>query len=147
MTDFKAPSAGHSSQVLDRPCCSSQVSNGLLQLLEKSVSQSRVTALFYLEDSRKIHLGGVRAHGPKDAKRRAPHRAGGRERGPFGSSFYVFFLPLGPVLCKLGLGRSTVPPEVLTAVLGPSSVLFSRAFPSLSFSHHHFGLLFPILTT
>ena len=24
---------------------------------------------------------------------------------------------------------------------------FHRLFPSLSFSHHHFGLLFPILTT
>ena len=28
MTDIKAPLAGHSSQVLDRPCYSSQVSNG-----------------------------------------------------------------------------------------------------------------------
>ena len=37
-------------------------------------------------------------------------------------------------------------PEVLTPVLGPSFVLFSQAFPFLSFSHCHSGLLFPILT-
>ena len=39
-----------------------------------------VTALLYLEDSRKIHLRGVRACGSKDAKGRTPHRAGERER-------------------------------------------------------------------
>ena len=26
----------------------------------------------------------------------------GREREPFGSSFYMFFPPPGPALCKLG---------------------------------------------
>ena len=68
-----------------------------------------------------------------------------------GSSFYIFFLLPGPALCKLGLVRSPVLPEVLTPVLGPSFDLplfyFRRLFPSLSFSHCHFGLLFPILTT
>ena len=39
-----------------------------------------VTALFYLEDSRKIHLRGMRARRPKDEKRRAPQRVGERER-------------------------------------------------------------------
>ena len=38
-------------------------------------------------------------------------------------------------------------PEVFTLVLGPSFVSFLRAFPSLSYSHCHFGLLFPILPT
>ena len=61
--------------------------------------QFSVTALFYLDNSRKIHLRGMRARQPKDAKRRAPHHVGERERayarmgeterGPFGSSFYV----------------------------------------------------------
>ena len=74
----------------------------------------------------------------------APARGGERQRQPFGSSFYIyFFLPLGPALCKLGLARSAVLPEVLTLIF----VLFSQAFPFLSFSHHHFGLLFPLLTT
>ena len=64
--------------------------------------------------------------------------------------FLCFFLPPGPALCKLGLVRSAVLPEVLTQVLGPSFDLplfyFCGLFPSLSFSHRHFGLLFPILT-
>ena len=61
--------------------------------------------------------------------------------------FICFSVP-GPVLCKLGQpGVLFVLPEVLTLVLGPSFVLFLRAFPSRSFSHHHFGLFFPILTT
>ena len=45
-----------------------------------ALRQISVTALFYLEDSRKIHLRGVRARRSKDVKRRAPHHAGERER-------------------------------------------------------------------
>ena len=74
-----------------------------------------------------------------------------REREPFGSSFCMFFSSPGPALCKLGLVRSAILPEVLTLVLGPSFDLslfyFRGLFSFLSFSHHHFGLLFPILTT
>ena len=127
----------------------------MLELLDKSVLQLRVTALFYLEDSKKIHLRGVRAHRSKDTKRRAPQhmgeRVGEREREPFGSFFICFFLPPGPFLCKLGLVRSDVPPEILILVLRPSFDLLlfysSELFLSLSSSHCHFGLLFPILTT
>ena len=58
-----------------------------------------VTALFYLEDSRKIHLRGMRVRGSKKAKRRAPQRMGvgeqERESESFGSSFICFCLPLG----------------------------------------------------
>ena len=115
----------------------------------------------------------MRAHRPKDAKRRAPQRAGPGEReesahahlGGGGGErererererdrqtererararamallFTCFFLPPGPALCKLGLAmqiglaRSAVLPEVLTPVLGPFFVLFSRAFPFLVF--------------
>ena len=90
------PSVCHISWVLDRPCYSSQVSNIPLELLDKSVLQLCVTALFYLENSRKIHPRGMRACWPKDVKRRA--RRVGREREretpqPFGSSFYMFFSP------------------------------------------------------
>ena len=57
-----------------------------------------------------------------------------REPWPFGSSFYVFFPPPGPALCKLGEpGVLFVLPEVLTLVLGSSFVLFSWAFPFLIF--------------
>ena len=114
----------------------------MLWLLDKSVLQLSVTALFYLEDSRKIHLRGVRACRSKDSKN-APACRRESERASFGSSFYMFVSP-GPVLCKLGQpGVLLVLPEVLTPVLGPSFVLFSGLFPSLAFSHRHFGLFFP----
>ena len=93
VTDIKAPSACHSSQVLDRPCFTSQVSNGPLQLLEKSVLQLNVTALFYLEDSRKIHLWGVRARRSKDTRRRVPQRAGERERKLALAPLFMFISP------------------------------------------------------
>ena len=75
-----------------------------------------------------------------------------REReSPLAPLFICFFLPPGPALCKLGLVRSAVLPEVLTLVLGSSFDLplfyFRGLFSSLSFSHRHSGLLFPILTT
>ena len=84
-----------------------------------------VTALFYLDNSRKVHLQGVRARGSKDLKRRAPHlgergktgwetwgeRGGKRERelthawgerereregeSPLAPLFICFFLPAG----------------------------------------------------
>ena len=97
-----------------------------------ALRQISVTALFYLEDNRKIHLRGVRAHRSKDAKRRAPQRTCKRELA-LAPLFLCFSLP-GPVLCKLGQpGVLLVLPEVLTPVLGPSFVLFSRAFPFLVF--------------
>jgi len=45
-----------------------------------ALRQISVTALFYLEDSRKIYLQGVRARRSKDTRRRAPQREKGRER-------------------------------------------------------------------
>ena len=124
----------------------------ILQLLDKSVLQLSVTALFYLDDSRKIHLRGMRARQSKDVKRRAPQHSSERERErALWLHFLCFFLPPRPALCKLGLVRIAVLPEVLTRVLGPSLDLplfyFRGLFPSLSFSHRHSGLLFPILTT
>ena len=97
----------------------------MLQLLDKSVLQLRVTALFYLDNNRKIHPQGVRACRPKD---RREERPSARER-VLTPLCICFSLP-GPVLCKLGQpGVLFVLPEVLTHFLGPSFVLFSRAFP------------------
>ena len=105
--------ACRSSQVMDRPCYSSQVSNGPCYSLDKSGLQLSVTALFYLEDSRKIHLRGVRARRSKDTRRRAPQRAGERELA-LAPLFICLSLP-GPALCKLGQpGVLFVLPEVLT---------------------------------
>ena len=72
--------------------------------------------------------------------------------GPLAPLFICFFPPPRPTLCKLGSpGVLFVLPEVLTLVLGPSFDLpffyFHGLFPSLSFSHRHFGPLFSILTT
>ena len=58
-----------------------------------------------------------------------------REReSPLAPLFICFFLPPGPALCKLGLTRSAVLPEVLTPILGPSFDLplfyFLGLFPS-----------------
>ena len=146
-SDGKAPSACHSPRVLDRPCYSSQVSNGPLELLDKSVLQLSVTALFYLEDSRKIHLQGVRARRSKDAKRRGPQRAGERERALWFLFLYVFFLPRGLPYANWALSgtlfylksslRSSDSP------LGQSSVLFLRAFLFLVFQPPLFCTPFP----
>ena len=67
---------------------------------------------------------------------------------PLAPLFICFFLPPRPALCKLGRpGVLFVLPEVLTLVLGPSLFSFRGLYPSLSFSHRHSGLLFPILPT
>ena len=96
-----------------------------------ALRQISVTALFYLEESRKIHLSGVRARRSKETRRRAPQRAGESEL-PLAPLFICFSLP-GPVLCRLGQpGVLLVFPEVLTLVLGPSFVSFPWAFPFLS---------------
>ena len=110
-----------------------------------------VTALFYLEDSRNIHLRGVRARRSKDVKRRAPRCVGQRERtrALWLLFLYVFFSPRAcPMQVGLRPERCSTwsPHSGPRTFLWPSSVLFSRLFPSLSFSHRHFGLLFPILT-
>ena len=103
-----------------------------------TLRQISVTALFYLEESRKIHLSGVRARRSKETRRRAPQRAGEREL-PLAPLFICLSLSR-PVLCKLGQpGVLFVLPEVLTLVLGPSFVSFSQAFPFLVCGHRRFG--------
>ena len=100
-----------------------------------ALRQISVTALFYLEDSRKLHFQGVRACRSKDTRRRAPQLAGGggeRERELALAPLFICFSLPGPVLCKLGQpGVLFVLPKVLTPVLGASFVPFSLAFPFL----------------
>lgn len=124
-----------------------------------ALRQISVTALFYLEDSRRIHpqrreesggeLGGGGGDEGREREKEHTHTRG-RKRERLAPSL-ICFLPPGPALCKLGSDRSAVLPEVLSQVLGPFFDLplfyFRGLFPSLSFSHRHFGLLFPILST
>ena len=107
----------------------------------RSVLQLQVTAQFYLENSRKLHPRGVRACQPKDAKRN-------KSPAPLAPLFICFFLPPGlPYVnwasqeCCLLYLRSSLRSADLPLFC------FRGLFPSLSFSHRHFGLLLPILTT
>ena len=86
----------------------------MLQLLGKSVLQ-----LYFIykiageSKTRREESGGVRGEGGGEREREGEREkerthAGERERKHFGSSFYTFFPPPGPALCKLGLARSAV---------------------------------------
>ena len=75
-----------------------------------------------------------------EEKNAPSHRGGGEERERALAPLFICFSGPGPVLCKLGLGRSVVLPEFLTPVLGPSLLYFRGLSPSRSFSHRHFGL-------
>ena len=135
------PVAGHSFQVLDRPCYTLRSRTDHVLALRRI----SVTALFHLDKSRKIHLPGMRACRLKDVKRRAHRRE--RERTLWLLFLYVFFSPWA---CpkQLGLSRECWSPHSgPRTFLWPSFGLSSRLFPSLSFSHWHFGLLFSILST
>ena len=117
-----------------------------------ALRQISVTALFYLEDSRETHLRGVRARRSKDTRRSASQRAGRSESESESESelalalLFICSSPPGPVLHELGQpGVLFVLPEVLTPALRTSLFCFHGLFPSLPFSHCHFGLLFPVL--
>ena len=117
-----------------------------LYFIEKIAGES------ILEEEKRVeeHASECTEQGWSVGKEREKEQERERE-SPLAPLFICFVLPPGPALCKLGLVRSAVLPEVLTPVLGPSFDLplfyFHGLFPSLSFSHHHFGLLSPILTT
>ena len=97
--------------------------------------QLSVTALFYLEDSRKIHLRGVRS---RRLKTRGEERPSARERELALAPLFICLSLPGPVLCRLGQpGVLFVLPEVLSLVLGPRTFFcvifagFSLPFPFL----------------
>ena len=117
-----------------------------------ALGQISVTAPFYLENKRKIHPRGVRACRPKrreEESAREHTRAGERDARPFGSSFYIyFFLRLGlPCVNWASQECCLFYPRFSLRSLDLPLFYFHGLFPSLSFSHHPSGLLFPILTT
>ena len=79
-----------------------------------ALRQISVTALFYLEDIRRIHpqrreeSGGARqcaacsGEGGGEREREGTHE-GGREREPFGPSFYMFFSSSSACPMQIGL--------------------------------------------
>ena len=133
------------SQLSESPFYSSWLSDRLCY--------SSRTDQFYLENKGKYILEVWGHVDPKDEKRREGKRASvheqERERPPaFGSSFYMFFPPLGlPYVnwanqeCCLFYPRSSLWSSKLPLFY------FCRLFPSLSFSHCYSGFLFPSLTT
>ena len=110
---------------------------------------SSVTAPFHLEDSRRIQDSKRRewrsAWGGRKRERKRESVHARRRESPRESALappFMFFLPPGPALCKSGLARSAVC-SAWSFHSGPRTLLW----PSLSFSHRHFGPLFPILPT
>ena len=81
-----------------------------------ALRQISVTAVFYLEDTRRIHPRSVLACQPKEKRlekrvgegEREKGQASGRERESALAPPFMFFPPPGPALCKLGLARSAV---------------------------------------
>jgi len=59
-------------------------------------------------EERRGQEGGERESERGRERERAHARGREKEREHFGSSFYMFFPPPGPALCKLGLARSAV---------------------------------------
>ena len=113
----------------------------VLQLLDGLVLQLHVTAQFCLQSKGKYILGVWGNADPKDVKR--------EPLAQFSLLFLCFFSLL------LGLPHvNWASPECCLFYLRSSlrssdlpMFYFGRLFPPLSFSHHHFGLPFRILTT
>ena len=86
----------------------------------------------------------MRARQPKRCKERRE-----RDPWPFGSSFYMLFSP-PPGLPYVNWASQVCYLFYLRSSLWSSDLpllYFCGLFPSLSFSHCHSGLIFPILTT
>ena len=94
------PSAHHSSWVLDKPCYSSQANQCYSSILFRRQQENP-----RLKEKRVEECAGV---GGERERKSARTRERESKRKCFGSSFYMFFPPPGPALCKLGLARSAV---------------------------------------
>ena len=121
-------------------------------MLSDSPCYSSWTNELYLENKGKYILKPRGPADSKDTKRREREnkcaRVGERDPRPFGSSFYVFFPP--PGLPYVNWASHECCLFYLMSSLWSLDLplfYFHRLFPSLSFSHHHSGLLFCILTT
>ena len=146
VTDIKAPSACHSSTVLDRPCYSSQVSKGLCY--SSQTNQCHSSILF----RRQQENPSLRREGTSIQRREeksAPARQGEREKESQLWFLYLYiFLSLG--LSCVNWASQECCLFYLRSSLWSSDLplfYFCGLFSSLSISHHHSGFLFPILPT
>ena len=90
---------------------------------------------------RNVHPPGMRAgQNKRHEEKRSPSPQ-------FWHLFLCFFSSTGPALSKLGWPGGLFYLRSSPWSSDHSLFYFHRFFPSLSFSHHHSGLLFPILTT
>ena len=105
-----------------------------------ALRQISVTALFYLENSRKIHLQGVRACRPKRREEKsAPARGRETDPWPFGSSVYLSFPLPRPAYVNWASREccSTWAPQIfLCSVFAgfPLPYLLATAFWTVSYS-------------
>ena len=142
VTDIKAPSACHSSWVLDRSCYSSQVSNG--PCYSSQTNQCYSSILF----RRQQENPSLRCEGT--SIQRHEKSAPARRVVVVGSQLWLLYLD---VSLSLGLSYVNWASQecclfYLRSSLRSSDLLlfhFCGLFPSLSGSHRHFGLLFPVL--
>ena len=119
-------------------CVISSVLSRCSKNLKQWMDQCYSSVLF--RKQRKIHPQGVGVGQPE------------REASPwfnFGSTFYMFFLlPLRlPCINWASQEGCLFYLRFSLQSLDLPLFYFRRLFPSLSFSHHHSGLLFPILAT
>ena len=146
VTDIKAPSPCHSTQVLDRPCYSSQVSNG--PCYSSLTNQCYSSILF----RRQQENPSLRCEGTLIQRRQeksAPACRGERERELALAPLFICLSLPGPVLCKWGPSQECCLIYLRSSLWSSDLLLFyfRGLFPSLSFSHRRFGLLFPVLAT
>ena len=146
------PSAHHSSRVLDKPCYSSQANQCYSSILfrrqqENPSSKREGMPTQRFEGKRVEERVG---EGERQRERERVHILGRereRERKALWLLLLYVFLHLGlPYANWAQPGVLFVLPEVFTLVLGPSFVLFSRAFPFLVFQPPPFWTPFPYST-
>ena len=135
VTDIKAPSrvTGLGSRT-DRVIALRSRTDHVIALRQISVTAQCYSSILFRrqqENPSSRHEGTlIQRHKEKSAPVRGRERESELALAPL---FICSSLP-GPVLCKLGQpGVLFVLPAVLTLVLGPSLVLFPRAFPFLVF--------------
>ena len=112
-----------------------------IEAMDRPVLQLHVTVQFYFASKWKYIFQAWGWVDPKDVKR--------GQRLSFGSSFYMFFLLSLSLPCENWASQEGCLFYLKFSLQSSDLPLFyfRGLFPSLSFSHHHSGLLFPILTT